>query len=41
VIIEVSWEVTPGRLVLMTLEVETAKSSGAPLVVSQATQLAV
>jgi hypothetical protein len=41
VITEVSWEVTPGRQVLMTMEVEKAKSSGTPLVVSQATQLAI
>ena len=40
-IIEVSREVTPGRLVLVTMEVETAKSSGTPFVVSQVTQLAV
>ena len=39
--VEVSWEAMPGRLVVKTLQVETAKSSGTPLVASLATQLAV
>ena len=41
VIIEVSWEGTPCRLVLMALELETAKYSDTPLTVSQATQRAI